>query len=168
VIPVSVSPHREYNFHIHPPTYVFDSLVKGDRMAKKGSGLRNVIKVAKAIDRANKKSAREAQQRQKALEREALRQQREQERYEKQLERELAAEKKAENKRLQQIEKKRIADLKLEEKLKKELEKNSLNAKKKQEQLRIKREKQVALEAFQKRCKERELARKHIVDQTLM
>lgn len=51
-------------------------------MARKGSGLRTVVKIAKAIDRANKKAVRQAEQRRKEHLREEARRQRE---YEKML-----------------------------------------------------------------------------------
>lgn len=38
-------------------------------MARRSSGLRTVVKIAKAIDRANKQAAREAQRREKAQQR---------------------------------------------------------------------------------------------------
>lgn len=51
-------------------------------MARKGSGLRTAIKIAKAIDKAGKQAAREAERRRKQEERELARQERE---FEKQL-----------------------------------------------------------------------------------
>lgn len=107
-------------------------------MARRGSGLRTIVKVAKAIDRAGKTYARESAKRQKAIEREQRRQQKEQERIEKLKEREQIAQNKAEEKRRQ-------------EKMKQELLEAMLAAQK----------------AFETRCLEREQARNQIIDQVL-
>lgn len=60
-------------------------------MARKGSGFRTAVKIVRAIDRANKKASRQAEQRRKQALREDARRQREHEKLLRQQEREAIA-----------------------------------------------------------------------------
>lgn len=64
-------------------------------MARRGSGLRTVIKVVKAIDRANNQAARNAEKRRKQAEREEARRIREHDKMLREMEREEKAREKA-------------------------------------------------------------------------
>ena len=110
-------------------------------MAKRGSGLKAIVRVAKAIDQANKKNARNNAKLQKFHEKELIKKQKVQEKEERQRERELIAKKKADQKLLEQIKRQEIALIKASEKRKKQKFKEKGMA-----------EKLAAQQAFEKRC----------------
>lgn len=129
-------------------------------MVRRGSGLGTIVKVIKAIDRANKQSARAAAKRQNAIAREQLSQQREFERIEKQQEREQIARQKVEEKERLQKEKLKLAKQNAAIILKQKQETNA-------EKQRLINIKQSAEDAFEKRCLERAQERHKVINQVL-
>ncbi|WP_445364466.1 hypothetical protein ACJJIQ_09595 [Microbulbifer sp. ANSA003] len=124
-------------------------------MARRGSGFGTVIKIAKAIDKAGRQSARAAERRRKQQERDYLRQQREREKLARQEERELSRQQRERERQVRQEKSDKQRQAKQKEKEHRLREKGRIAAEKEM----LRKELENAKVDFESRCSARQALR---------